>query len=224
MGNGPAVGMREQPEIRRVDLRLDGCFPYPPVENQGSDVSCVAHAFSMLVYCLKNTRSRIDLPHSGRVYPDMDGIFANALEDSHDRKRGVSFGSVKKHMTAHHSEDLTRLGYELVTLPNSPAVLCQHLEARLPVVAGYQVDEEIEKFHRSHEHCRAHSFVLPRLHGPPRSGHAVLVVGYDKNLSCFIVRNSWGAAWGVDGHFLVEFRHLTDPEFFTDLMSAKPLR
>ena len=41
---------------------------------------------------------------------------------------------------------------------------------------------------------------------PSSVNHAVVAVGYGrtKGQDYFIVRNSWGAAWGVDGYFLIK--------------------
>ncbi|NLH50922.1 MAG: hypothetical protein GX444_20285 [Myxococcales bacterium] len=36
-------------------------------------------------------------------------------------------------------------------------------------------------------------------------GHAVLVVGYDDNEECFVVKNSWGPGWGEDGFFRISY-------------------
>ena len=44
-------------------------------------------------------------------------------------------------------------------------------------------------------------------------------MGFDDAIGCFIARNSWGAAWGVQGHFLIRYSDLEDPVFFTDLVS-----
>src|SRR5439155_1030356 len=35
----------------------------------------------------------------------------------------------------------------------------------------------------------------------PVGGHAVMAVGYDETKQWFLVRNSWGAAWGIKGYF-----------------------
>ena len=40
-------------------------------------------------------------------------------------------------------------------------------------------------------------------------GHAVLAVGYDQKAKRFLVRNSWGAAWGQKGYFTMPFEYLT---------------
>jgi C1A family cysteine protease len=35
-----------------------------------------------------------------------------------------------------------------------------------------------------------------------RAGHTLLIVGYDDNQQCWIIRNSWGSGWGDDGYGL----------------------
>jgi len=58
-------------------------------------------------------------------------------------------------------------------------------------------------------------------------GHAVLVVGYDDSQSRFIVRNSWGASWGIQGYFTMPYDYLLNPQLSSDfwtirLVSAAP--
>ncbi|WP_084395928.1 C1 family peptidase [Henriciella aquimarina] len=37
------------------------------------------------------------------------------------------------------------------------------------------------------------------------SGHAMLLVGYDDRENAFLVRNSWGADWGLEGHVWIDY-------------------
>ena len=39
-------------------------------------------------------------------------------------------------------------------------------------------------------------------------GHAVCAVGYNKEESRFLCRNSWGEAWGDEGYFTIPFEYL----------------
>lgn len=40
---------------------------------------------------------------------------------------------------------------------------------------------------------------------PSNYSHAMLVVGYDDDNQCFIVRNSWGAGWGDNGYCYIPY-------------------
>jgi hypothetical protein len=63
----------------------------------------------------------------------------------------------------------------------------------------------IEKFWRRPEGRERSEFVT--------GGHAVAVVGYDDGENAFLVRNSWGMAWGDEGHFHLpysDWEHLNE--------------
>jgi C1A family cysteine protease len=47
-------------------------------------------------------------------------------------------------------------------------------------------------------------------------GHAVLAVGYKDSEQRFIVRNSWGSSWGMEGYFTMPYRYLDDRNLSDD--------
>jgi C1A family cysteine protease len=47
-------------------------------------------------------------------------------------------------------------------------------------------------------------------------GHAVMAVGYDDASQRFLVRNSWGSAWGMGGYFTIPYAYLTDENLADD--------
>jgi C1A family cysteine protease len=47
-------------------------------------------------------------------------------------------------------------------------------------------------------------------------GHAVLAVGYDDSQQWFIVRNSWGANWGLQGYFTMPYAYLLQSSLSAD--------
>ena len=44
--------------------------------------------------------------------------------------------------------------------------------------------------------------------------HAVLIVGYDDDAQCFIVKNSWGSGWGEKGYFRIAYSELATKAAF----------
>jgi C1A family cysteine protease len=52
-------------------------------------------------------------------------------------------------------------------------------------------------------------------------GHAVLAVGYDTRERRFLVRNSWGPAWGRHGYFTMPFDYLLDDSLSDDFWTVK---
>jgi len=205
----------------RLDLREGTCFPYLPSLDQGSEQSCVAHAFAAGLYCVKRAAGAATFPSSGRLFPRQETLFEEAALQSHDRSRGVSFEGVIASVFRQHGEDLRQLGWKLVRVPNDREFVKRRLLSGAPVVVGYQVDPRIYRFHTSAAACEQHGYLLPPFGGQAAttSAHAVLIVGYDDAVGSFLARNSWGQAWGVDGHFLIRYEDLENPEFFTDVAS-----
>ena len=52
-------------------------------------------------------------------------------------------------------------------------------------------------------------------------GHAVLAVGYDDLSQRFIVRNSWGSAWGQAGYFTMPYAYLLDENLSDDFWTIR---
>ena len=196
-------------EESRVDLRDIVCFPYPPVENQGDDVSCVAHSFAMAFFCVVKRDDRL-------IYPNTEEIFKVALDVSPNKKKGVSFPAIAKGLRERYQDLLQEASF--ASLPNDAFVVRNVIRKGYPIIAGYQVDRRIDKFHKNASVCEKSGYLLPPLQDlSSKSAHAVLIVGYDCSVNAFIARNSWGTKWGVDGHFLIPFYVLENEDHFTDL-------
>jgi C1A family cysteine protease len=52
-------------------------------------------------------------------------------------------------------------------------------------------------------------------------GHAVMAVGYDDAKSRFIVRNSWGAGWGMSGYFTIPYAYVSNADLAADFWTIR---
>ncbi|HLO11342.1 MAG TPA: C1 family peptidase [Pseudoneobacillus sp.] len=71
----------------------------------------------------------------------------------------------------------------------------------LPVLIGMDVFDSFE----SEYTARTGIVTIPKAGEQFLGGHAVLIVGYDDNRQCLIVRNSWGSNWGDRGYFYLPY-------------------
>lgn len=47
-------------------------------------------------------------------------------------------------------------------------------------------------------------------------GHCIVIVGYDDTLQAFLIRNSWGTSWGINGHFYLSYNFVSNPNLSND--------
>ena len=71
-----------------------------------------------------------------------------------------------------------------------------------PIIFGFDVFSNFETFNASKEE-------MPMPSGDIIGGHAVVAVGYSEERNCFLIRNSWGKDWGMDGYFMMPYSFIT---------------
>jgi C1A family cysteine protease len=91
------------------------------------------------------------------------------------------------------------------------------LASGYPFVYGFTVYESFE----SQQVAQTGIVPMPAPAEAVLGGHAVLAVGYDDSGQRFIVRNSWGSAWGMQGYFTVSYAYLTDPSLSSDFWTVR---
>jgi len=52
-------------------------------------------------------------------------------------------------------------------------------------------------------------------------GHAVMAVGYDDSTQHFIIRNSWGTGWGLQGYFMLPYAYPTNSNLADDFWTIR---
>ncbi len=86
------------------------------------------------------------------------------------------------------------------------------LAAGSPFVFGFSVYDSFE----SDEVAKTGVVPMPGADEELQGGHAVMAVGYDDPSKRFLVRNSWGAGWGMAGYFTLPYAYLLNSNLASD--------
>ncbi len=212
---------------KSVDLRPD-C---PPVYDQGQLGSCTANGIGAAFEYQQRKEQLADFMPSrlfiyynervieGTVDQDSgamirDGIkVVNKLGVCDEKTWGYDIARFTEKPPAEAFTEAT--GHQATVYRRVLPVLHQMqgcLAAGTPFVLGFSVYESFE----SPEVAK--TGVVPL---PPRSerllgGHCVVAVGYDDDSQRFLIRNSWGTGWGMDGYCTMPYGYLTDPSLARD--------
>lgn len=104
-----------------------------------------------------------------------------------------------------------------ISLPEDMGQLKASLASGFPFSLGISVYSSFE----SDQVSRTGLVPLPGTREECIGGHAVLASGYDDSKSCFIVRNSWGSGWGLDGYFYLPYAYLFGMNLGSDYWAQK---
>lgn len=91
------------------------------------------------------------------------------------------------------------------------------LASGYPFVFGFSVYESFE----SQEVAASGHASMPKPGEQCIGGHAVLAVGYDDTSQHFIIRNSWGTNWGMQGYFTLPYSYLMDSNLADDFWTIR---
>jgi C1A family cysteine protease len=211
---------------------VDWTLSLPPCYDQGDLGSCTANAIAGAIQFLQG------LEHGSLVMPSRLFIYYNerVMEDTIDSDAGAEIMDGIKSVNRQGVCPEDEWPYEDSRLTSPPTPSCytdaerelllkyqsvdntvlDDLKAALvqgPVVGGFSVYDSFES-----DAVAATGIVpMPNLDSESvQGGHAVLLVGYDDTKQVFIVRNSWGPDWGMNGYFTVPYAYFTDPDLASD--------
>ena len=91
------------------------------------------------------------------------------------------------------------------------------LASGFPFVFGFAVYESFE----SPQVANTGQVPMPQSNEAFLGGHAVMAVGYDEAKQRFIVRNSWGKNWGMNGYFTMPYPYLLQRSLSSDFWTIR---
>jgi C1A family cysteine protease len=216
-----------------VDLRPQ-C---PPVYDQGELGSCTANAIAADLEFdqMKEKQSQIFVPSRLFIYYNERVMEGTVASDSGAQIRdGIK--SVAKQGACPENlwpYDITKFAvkppqqcytqalkykavqYQRVSQISNQLKGC--LASGYPFVFGFTVYESFESLQVSQT---GHA-PMPSATEAVVGGHAVMAVGYDDSQNWFIVRNSWGEEWGMQGYFTLPYTYLLDQNLASDFWTIR---
>jgi C1A family cysteine protease len=215
------------------DLRPD-C---PPVYDQGQLGSCTANAIGAAIEFdqMKQKLSDVFVPSRLYIYFNERSLEGTVASDSGAQIRdGIK--TVSSQGACHEAlwpYDITKFADQpppncyddgaknkAVTyqrLVVNPTQLKGCLASGFPFVFGFTVYESFE----SQQVASTGHAPMPASGEKVLGGHAVMAVGYDDASQWFLVRNSWGASWGMAGYFTLPYAYLTQPGLSSDFWTVR---
>ncbi len=91
------------------------------------------------------------------------------------------------------------------------------LASGYPFVFGFTVYQSFE----SPQVATSGHLAMPLPSEQVIGGHAVVAVGYDDANQWFIVRNSWGTTWGMNGYFTIPYAYLLNSNLSNDFWTVR---
>jgi C1A family cysteine protease len=91
------------------------------------------------------------------------------------------------------------------------------LAAGYPFVCGITVYDSFE----SEQVAASGQVPMPASNEAVIGGHSIMGVGYDDSQQRFIMRNSWGTSWGLQGYFTIPYAYLTNTNLASDFWTIR---
>lgn len=220
-----------------------------PVEDQGQLGTCVAHATAAALEFLE--LMELKAKSGGQeVFPDqtfdpMSRLFLYYNSCAIDGDAGQDNGTTNSSMMQAIAkwgicrESLWPYNPLMVSKPPLPACYkegAQHLvlqdysidntvidQLKQCLVQGYPFIFGISVYDSFMSDDVAQSGIVP-MPDPSENlqgGHDLCAVGYDDSKSAFLVRNSWGADWGLQGYCWIPYDYLTNADLGSDFKTIR---
>ena len=216
---------------------IDFTSACPAVYDQGQLGSCTANAIAGAIQFeqMKQNLAQIFTPSRLFIYyneRDMEGT-VNSDSGAQIRDGMKSAGllgdcpeDMWSYIIANFAEKPSDACYQ--TALQHKAILYQRvvrdliqmkgcLASGYPFVFGFTVYESFE----TQQVAQTGHAPMPQHREKMLGGHAVMAVGYDDANQRFIVRNSWGTSWGMQGYFTLPYAYFTSRNLSSDFWTVR---
>jgi len=216
------------PDVKSLESEMT------PVENQGTLGSCTAHSAVGAVEFLKKKAtgqlvrySRLfqyynERKSDGDINFDAGSTLRQAVQTL--AQYGICPEAEWPYVEAMYRVDPPQIAYQdaltfkalkFSRVNQNEQEVVSVIAEGFPIMFGFTVYKSFE----SEQVARTGIMVMPgfSVTDPCMGGHAVLAVGYDRKEKCILVRNSWGASWGLNGYFKMPYDYFFNTNLADDL-------
>lgn len=223
--------------VAKLPEKIDLTHLCPAIYNQGSLGSCTANAIGAAFEFeqLKQDPAKAFMPSRLFIYYNERVIEGSVKDDSGAQirdgiktvhRQGVCPESIwpykmpafsKKPPAKAYQTALKHqvLKYQRVKRDVSEMKAC--LADGYPFVFGFTAYESFE----GDTVAKTGKLNMPTKDEKVMGGHAVMAVGYNEASKRFIIRNSWGADWGLKGYFTMPYNYLLNENLSDDFWTIR---
>jgi C1A family cysteine protease len=217
----------------KTDLR-PGC---PPPYDQGQLGSCTGNAIAGAIQYERRKQNMTPDFVPSRLF-----IYYNerVIEGTVEADSGAQIRDGIKSVAGQGDCPETDLPYDISKFAQKPSARCYRDATKYKAVSYSRLDQDTNQL----KGCLASGYpfvfgftVYASFEGPEVArtgivpmpatgekvlgGHAVMAVGYDDAQQRFLVRNSWGTGWGLEGYFTIPYAYLTNSNLSDDFWTIR---
>lgn len=209
-----------------------------PVEDQSRIGSCTSQAIVGALEILENKNKD--------VFLDLSRLFLyyneRLIEGTVNQDSGAMIRDGIKALVTYGVCTESKWPYDITKFTNKPTPACYKealthtissyqrlttlndmkscLASGFPFVFGFSVYDYFE----SQEMATTGILKMPQPTERVLGGHAICAVAYDDSKQAFLIRNSWGSGWGINGYFWMPYEYISNRNLTDDFWTISQIK